>query len=280
LPGTQCAPSVEVARHLVLGAALLLAAALSLAISGCSSTNSASAGDGGLRCGLGGGCSQTQICMGGIAGCSSNCQCLDGTWQAPCPTDLPETGSTCTAAGAYCGYTTMTNACGAANCYCQGGAWSCGPTCIIDASFDASADAESVVACTSVDDCVSNGPVGSTVFCCLDKACAYSGGASIVDCNDADVQLIEASKYDQSCTTDSDCIGVAEGNFCYPGANNCPTAAISVGAQAQYKADVAMTNAAICGGVSSCGSFTGPCCRGGLCSLGNLCTTAADAGAE
>jgi hypothetical protein len=112
----------------------------------------------------------------------------------------------------------------------------------------------------------------------LDTACAYSNGTPLIACTDADVQLIQASNYDQTCTTDSDCVAVAEGNFCFP--PNCPSAAINVSATAQYNADVAMTNAAICGGASSCPTFSGPCCRGGSCSLGAACVSAADAGAE
>src|SRR5580658_6263852 len=50
-----------------------------------------------------------------------------------CPADVPQNGSACTAAGAYCGYSNQPNPCGADNCYCQGGAWSCGPTCVFDA---------------------------------------------------------------------------------------------------------------------------------------------------
>jgi hypothetical protein len=92
-----------------------------------------------LTCALGAACSMTQTCAGGIAGCTSNCQCLDGEWQAPCPADLPQTGSSCTPEGAECGYTTSTNACGAQNCDCKGGTWSCGATCVID---DASAGAD------------------------------------------------------------------------------------------------------------------------------------------
>jgi hypothetical protein len=89
-------------------------------------------------CTVGSACSQTEVCTGGVAGCpdgSAYCQaqCLNGTWQAPCPLNLPESGSACTAAGAYCGYSNQPNPCGADNCYCQGGAWSCGPTCIFEA---------------------------------------------------------------------------------------------------------------------------------------------------
>ena len=93
-----------------------------------------------LGCQLGGACSNTQPCMGGIAGCQSNCQCLDGIWQAPCPTNLPETASACGPEGAECGYVTSTNSCGAANCDCRSGTWSCGPSCAI-ATDDAGADA-------------------------------------------------------------------------------------------------------------------------------------------
>lgn len=92
-------------------------------------------------CALGAACSSTDVCTGGIAGCTSNCQCLDGKWTAPCPTDSPQTGSACTPEGAYCGYTTSTNTCGADTCYCKAGAWSCGPSCIIGIG-DASANAD------------------------------------------------------------------------------------------------------------------------------------------
>jgi hypothetical protein len=98
-----------------------------------------------LTCALGAACSETQVCPGGIAGCSSNCQCLNGAWQAPCPAYLPQTGDECAAPGAYCGYSDVANGCGADNCYCQGGAWACEPTCIIpdDAATDSGpADAD------------------------------------------------------------------------------------------------------------------------------------------
>jgi hypothetical protein len=142
---------------------------------------------------------------------------------------------------------------------------------------DASQDA-TVLSCTSVDDCAGLGL--GTAWCCLNNVCAYSPGTPLIACNDADVQPIQASSYDQACTADSDCVAVAEGNFCYPGANNCPSAAINVGAKAQYDTDVAMTNAAICGGTTNCPNFTSPCCRGGSCSLGAACLSGADSGAE
>ncbi|MGH7296601.1 MAG: hypothetical protein ACRELB_16805 [Polyangiaceae bacterium] len=43
---------------------------------------------------------------------------------------MPATGTVCFGPP-YCGYVTDTNVCGAANCYCQKGTWSCSPTCAI-----------------------------------------------------------------------------------------------------------------------------------------------------
>jgi hypothetical protein len=94
---------------------------------GCGSS-SASAVPG---CTLGAACSTAQVCMGGIAGCTSNCQCLGGTWQAPCPQDAPRNVSACTAENATCGYLTQAIACeGSVDCDCHDGVWSCGPTCV------------------------------------------------------------------------------------------------------------------------------------------------------
>lgn len=97
--------------------------------------------------------------MGGVAGCTSNCQCLGGIWQEPCPTDAPEAGTACNPSGLECGYSLQPNPCGAANCNCQGGVWSCGPTCAL--SGDASVDA-GWQRCGSDGDCGPN------------YACAYS----------------------------------------------------------------------------------------------------------
>jgi hypothetical protein len=96
-----------------------------------------------VTCALGAACSSTDVCPGGVTDCGFNCQCLNGTWSMPCPTGLPPTGAACATEGAECGYPTSTNACGAENCSCEGGAWTCGPTCAIgDAStgVDAAAD--------------------------------------------------------------------------------------------------------------------------------------------
>ena len=71
----------------------------------------------------------------------STCECAGDVWQpVTCPPALPGAGDACSAEGAYCGYTTETNPCGAANCYCQGGSWSCGPTCVFEAGAGGSTD--------------------------------------------------------------------------------------------------------------------------------------------
>ena len=140
-------------------------------------------------------------------------------------------------------------------------------TVVVDARSDAP------IACTSGFDCsalFSAEPLsGSSVPCCMDKVCRFEPYDD--DCTDANAQLIEASSYDQSCTTDKDCVAVAEGNFCSPGAGNCGNAAISMNAYAQYQADVAKTRAASCFAPGNCGSASGPCCSAGKCLLGSQC---------
>ena len=142
------------------------------------------------------------------------------------------------------------------------------------ASADGSGNDATVGACASKQDCLNYPfPAGLGVWCCIDKACVY--GVSVayaVACTDANMQPIQASSYDRSCQKDDDCVAVAEGNFCDPGATVCPfSGAINKNAYAQYQADVAKTNAAICGAVSSCGLTLGPCCQAGTCQTGNTC---------
>jgi hypothetical protein len=90
-------------------------------------------------------------------------------------------------------------------------------------------------------------------------------------CTDASIKLIQASDYDQSCTVDTDCRLIAEGNACVPCAFNCPfSAAINAGALTKYNSDTANTpatagefNGQTC--ASGCGAAFGPCCVGGKC---------------
>jgi len=253
----------------------------------------------GLSCKLGGGCSTTQLCMGGIAGCTSNCQCLGGTWQAPCPANAPQSGSACATEGAGCGYVTPAVACGGSvDCNCQGGAWSCAPTCVTlvedagdgsDGGTDASGPAACVAAgghCVAgVAFCANVGP-GATP-----KDCLNVGPGGMLCCavnDDAGCTEIQASSYDQSCKSDSDCAMVSVGNACAECIFACGenVGAINVGALAQYMADVDKTPA----GAASCGcpNFPRrpPCCRGGQCHADSEClsldgsTDAADASAE
>ena len=127
--------------------------------------------------------------------------------------------------------------------------------------------------CSRAEDCLP-APAGffpATVFCCLSNTCAYANGTDILPCTDDNEQLIVASSYDQSCNTGSDCVAVAEGNFCHAGAANCTSAAISKGAYAQYQADVAKTNAALCFAYGGCPAEFPPCCLGGTCQVGLAC---------
>jgi hypothetical protein len=206
----------------------------------------------GLGCKIGDGCSQTQVCMGGIAGCEAseaNCQpqCLDGTWQAPCPADVPQSGSACTAGGATCGYLTSASACGGSvDCYCEGGAWSCGPTCTIlieDASAETSADAGD------------GGSIDGTTGC------------------EASTPFIQASNYDESCDADTDCVAISQGASCDWCALSCTNAAINREALPQYTSDTAnLLQVAYQRCPSSCGGPTSTCCVAGTCEWSHATT--------
>jgi hypothetical protein len=105
---------------------------------------------------------------------------------------------------------------------------------------------------------------GSGAVCCLDMLCAA----------DATAPIIQASEYDQSCTTNSDCAEVYVGNGCTCEIS-CGTwpAAINMGALSQYTADFAKLPRELCGCVNS----TPPCddlaetfrahCVGGICQI-------------
>lgn len=134
------------------------------------------------------------------------------------------------------------------------------------ASLTDAAD-ESVVACQGPQDCRLHFTSVAAVWCCVDRRCVFGQSAEdAVHCTDASPQVIQASNYDQTCQTDSDCIAVAEGEFCQPRAY-CPSATISKSASAQYWADVGKTNAALCDYIiSGClGGIGTPCCRSGKC---------------
>jgi Sulfatase-modifying factor enzyme 1 len=87
---------------------------------------------------------------------------------------------------------------------------------------------------------------------------------------------IQASDYDQSCTSDSDCVEVVEGDICGPPLCSCPNAAINVSAQSAYSADLAKllpVGPVAC----NCGAADlGPHCNSGVC---GRCLTASCNGA-
>jgi hypothetical protein len=90
--------------------------------------------------------------------------------------------------------------------------------------------------------------------------------AGPIVCTDANLQLILASNYNQSCTVNAECAAVGEGNACSPCTANCYNAAINFQAVPQYLSDVARTpagsqTAATC----NCPATFPPCCRGGVC---------------
>jgi hypothetical protein len=198
---------VGMARGVVVAFGLVGVAALLTAV-GCTSTSAMP------TCTLGAPCSNASLCMGGIPGCTSNCQCLDGKWQVPCPTDLPQTGSACTLEGEECGYVTSTNACEADNCYCQSGAWDCEPSCAIGPEYD-------------------SGATDARTDANEDAASGDAGTISIPTCADASAAIF-ASSYDQSCKVDSDCVSVGEGNLCNECSLVCRTATINASAGDEY----------------------------------------------
>jgi hypothetical protein len=119
--------------------------------------------------------------------------------------------------------------------------------------------------------CANVGP-GATPASCLDVSpdmlcCAVN--------EDAGCTEIQASSYDQSCNSDSDCVAVSVGNTCAECVFACGenVGAINAAAIGQYSADVAKTPA----GIALCGCASEPmhaaCCRGGQCHADNACSS-------
>jgi hypothetical protein len=134
---------------------------------------------------------------------------------------------------------------------------------------EAGDDGSVVTACATAQDCSGLFFSSSSPACCTDHACTVD---TPDDCTDANMQLIEASNYDQTCTADSDCVAVGEGNFCYAGSLNCQnSAAINKSAYAQYEADIAKTRGASCFAPDNCTLQFGPCCQSGTCQMGSQC---------
>jgi|HubBroStandDraft_1064217.scaffolds.fasta_scaffold189565_2 hypothetical protein len=94
-------------------------------------------------------------------------------------------------------------------------------------------------------------------------------GTSIVDdsigASDEMTCVIATSSYDQSCSQDSDCVAVAQGNFCIHGCTNCLNAAINIGAQEQYAMD--FSNKFPISKPCPCSGPTHPTCQHSICTL-------------
>jgi hypothetical protein len=82
---------------------------------------------------------------------------------------------------------------------------------------------------------------------------------------------IEASRYDQTCQTNTDCVSVYEGSRC--GAEcGCDNATINRQEQVRYSFDRArdcLSESAFFGPVCNCPSYGRPVCRQGRCVLGH-----------
>jgi hypothetical protein len=176
---------------------------------------------------------------------------------------MPLSGSACTAADAECGYTTQANPCGAADCYCQGGAWNCGPTCIYVYPTDASPDSAvgALDSATTADGFEPTEEAGATDA----GADTYSGPC-----------IISGSSYDQSCTLATDCAIVAASDYCSNDCQ-CSASAISISAVAQFNEDVSKTPRGLDAfGPSTwwCEAHGAACCRGGQCQTGIMACSA------
>jgi len=117
--------------------------------------------------------------------------------------------------------------------------------------------------CANTDNLVCDPGVGS---CCLDQAICPDGGPN----------FISGSNYDQSCTTDFDCLEVSGGDACYVCIITCGAEPIVINRSSypRYMADVSRTLAAAAqpgvgcgcpGGASPSPGPAGPFCRGGTC---------------
>ena len=97
-----------------------------------------------------------------------------------------------------------------------------------------------------------------------------------------DCVQIRASDYDQTCTSDPECIGVLVGNscdievLCSPA---CPTAAINLRALPKYASDIADAMALLSAGLlgtpcGACSEPLTPCCVANTCQVGSQCPPA------
>jgi hypothetical protein len=152
----------------------------------------------------------------------------------------------------------------------------------LDAESDADAEALGVALCSAAGGlCATHSRAGGTFPACAlvgpPQACdpGTIGGGGTLCCAVPEAGTcteISASNYDQSCTRDSDCILIGEGDSCGICVLNCPRAAINIRARGQYMSDIANTTAAISSNLPACEESCGlmyrpPCCWRGKCQV-------------
>jgi hypothetical protein len=123
---------------------------------------------------------------------------------------------------------------------------------------------------SDVSACVAAGGECSASTCAfiISASCGPAGGSCCVPCEaDPEVARILASKYDQTCTVNSDCVAVGVGDPCRPCDILCGSnAAINTSSLAQYRRDVAdspgIGDAAACRCTPTTVSV---CCNAGTC---------------
>ena len=172
------------------------------------------------------------------------------------------------------------------------GGTGCTSTNSSPSAADGAAMTDSASACIAAGGFCASGDFSCSVG---PQDCGFSGGFCCVGnppdaattCTEANVKLIQASDYDQSCKVDTDCRQIAVGNACVPCAFGCPLGgAISVSGLAQYRSDIANTPAVGQGcPLIPCETTMFSCCLGGKCQLASQCANAttdasADAGAD
>jgi len=112
----------------------------------------------------------------------------------------------------------------------------------------------------------SNGEIGSTLVGCSPGG--PEAGVGDVASPDGGSCSISASDYNQSCASDSDCVGVTDGDFCGTGTCiNCINAAIGVSAVSQYKGDFAKIANSSPAAVCPCANMPSAYCNRGTCSV-------------
>jgi hypothetical protein len=93
-----------------------------------------------------------------------------------------------------------------------------------------------------------------------------SATASSRTCDrDGAVVNFSGTDYDQSCTADSDCIAVPQGNVCLACIRKCHAGVVNSDSAAQYRADIAKVAPTESAAECFCPLEFEPCCVNGQC---------------